>query len=99
MVPAPVLRGGSFTKGPSKPGSPNRPEAAHRALDHVVLLGWQQRQAGAFLHLGETTVRESRGPASIDREGKLRRWFLLPEFLGINAVLGAASGVLVMEER
>ena len=30
---------------------------------------------------------------------KLRRRFLLPEFLGVDAVLGAASGVLVTEER
>ena len=69
------------------------------ALNQPVLLRWQRRQAGTLLPLGEITVRESRGPASVDREGKLRRWFLLPEFLGVDAVLGAASGVFVTEER
>ena len=34
----------------------------------------------------------------VDRR-KLRRWFLLAEFLGVDAVLGAASGVLVTQER
>jgi hypothetical protein len=69
------------------------------ALNQPVLLRWQRRQSGTLLPLGEITVRESRGPASVDREGKLRRWFLLPEFLGVDAVLGAASGVFVTEER
>jgi hypothetical protein len=68
-------------------------------LKQPVPLRWQRRQAGTLLPLGEITMHESRAPASVDREGKLRRWFLLPQFLGVDAVLGAASGVFVTEER
>ena len=58
----------------------------------------------AFLHLGEAAVGESRGRFAFHVRNqmsgrKLRRWFLLPELRGVNAVLGAASGVLVTQER
>jgi hypothetical protein len=50
---------------------------------------------------GRRRVRASLKHANIAaiREWKLGRRFLLPEFLGIDAVLGAARGVLVTEER
>lgn len=36
---------------------------------------------------------------SATRARKLGRWFLLPEFRGVDAILGSAGGVLVAKKR
>ena len=44
-------------------------------------------------------ARQCEGGCSALTGSRLRRWVLLPEFLGVDAIFGAACGVLVAQER